>query len=127
MDRSEVGKRPTLVPEHRPAQDQATAFFPDFASFHEALEAAQLGIWSWDLLNSAVNWSPNLAALHGISPDQFDGSYAGFLNRIHEEDRTTIDAALQEAVQKRAGFRTRYRIARAPGAGERCFEITGTV
>ena len=127
MDRSEVGKRPTWGSEHRPAQDRATAFFPDFASFHEALEAAQLGIWSWDLRTNAVNWSPNLAALHGISPGQFNGSYAGFLSRIHEEDRTTVDAALQEAVQKRAGFRTRYRVARAAGAGERRIEISGTV
>lgn len=127
MDRSEVGKRSTLGSEHRPAQDRATAFFPDVVSFHEALEAAQLGIWSWDLRSSAVNCSPNLAALHGLSPDQFDGSYAGFLNRIHEEDRASVDVALQEAVQKRAGFRTRYRVGRAAGAGERRIEISGTV
>jgi len=127
MDRPEIVKRPKFGSDHRPAQDRATEFIPDFASLHEALEAAQLGLWSWDLAANTVSWSSNLAALHGFSPGEFDGSYAGFLDGVHGEDRATVDAALQEAVQKRDGFRTRYRLARMAGADERCIEMSGTV
>jgi PAS domain S-box-containing protein len=127
MDRSEVIKRPKFGSEPRPAHDQAIGFFPDFTTFHEALEAAQLGVWSWDLATNAVNWSSNLAALHGLPPGGFDGSYAGFLNGIKEEDRAAVNAALQKAVQKQSGFRTRYRVAHTANSDERWIATSGTV
>jgi two-component sensor histidine kinase len=127
MDRSEIIKRPKFGSEHRPEQDRATETFPDFATFHQALQAAQLGVWSWDLASNAMNWSSNLAALHGLPRGGFDGSYAGFLNSINEEDRTAVNAALQEAVQKRCGFRARYRVARAANGDERWIATSGTV
>ncbi|MGB6283312.1 MAG: HWE histidine kinase domain-containing protein [Xanthobacteraceae bacterium] len=127
MDRSEVIKRPKFGSEHRPAQGQATESFPDFTTFREALEAAQLGVWSWDLATNEVNWSSNLAALHGSPLGGFDGSYAGFLNGINEEDRAAVNAALQEAVQKRSAFRARYRVAHTANFDERWIATSGTV
>jgi PAS domain S-box-containing protein len=127
MDRPELVKRPKFGSEHRPAPDRATEFFQDFATFHQALAVAQLGVWSWDLASNAVSWSSNLAALHGLSPSAFDGSYAGFLNIINEEDRPAVNAALQEAVQKHSGFRTRYRTAPSPNSDERWIATSGTV
>src|ERR1700751_5871753 len=125
MDR--VIKRPKIGSEHRPAQDQAPEFFPNFTTVREAFEAAQLGVWSWDLATDAVSWSSNLAALHGLPPGSFDGSYAGFLKVIHEEDRAAVDAALQEAVQKQSGFGARYRVAHAANSGERWLATSGAV
>src|ERR1700751_2054597 len=127
MDRSEVIKRPKFGSEHRPARDQASELFPDFTTVHEAFEAAQLGAWSWDLATNVVSWSSNLAALHGLPPGGFDGSYAGFLKGKHEEDRAAVDAALKEASQKQSGFRTRYRVAHTANSGERWLATSGAV
>jgi two-component sensor histidine kinase len=127
MDRSEIIMRPKFGSEHRPAQDQATDLFPDFTTFHEAFGAAQLGVWSWDLTTNAVNWSSNLAALHGLPPGGFDGSYAGFLNGINEEGRAAVNSALQEAVQKQGNFRIRYRVARTANSEERWLATSGAV
>jgi PAS domain S-box-containing protein len=127
MDSPEIIKRPKFGSEYRPTLDRATEFFPDSAIFHKTLEAAQLGFWSWDLADNTVNWSSYLAALHGFSPNDFDGTYAGFLNSIHEEDRDAVDAALQGAVQKQNGFHVRYHLARTTDSDERCVEISGTV
>jgi two-component sensor histidine kinase len=131
MDRSEVIKRPKFGSEHRPAQDQArdqaNEFFPDFTTFHEALEAAQLGVWSWDLATNAVTWSGSLTALHGLPAAGFDGSYASFLNTINGEDRAAVNDALQEAVRKQSGFRTRYRVGHAANADARWIATSGTV
>jgi two-component sensor histidine kinase len=125
MDR--VIKRPKFGSEHRPPQDQASEFFPDVTTVHEAFEAAQLGVWSWDLATNAVSWSSNLAALHGLLPGGFDGSHAGFLRVINEEDRAAVNAALQEAVQKQSGFSTRYRLAHSANSGERWLATSGAV
>jgi two-component sensor histidine kinase len=131
MDRPGFNKRPQSRSEHRPAQDhaqdEAIDFFPDSTTFHEALEAAQLGVWSWDLATDGVQWSSNLAALHGLGPDVFDGSYAGFLACINEEDRADVDAALQDAVRKQSGFRTRYRVAHTGNSDERWIATSGTI
>ena len=127
MDRSESIKRPKFGSEHRRSQDRAAELFADFTTIHEALEAAQLGVWSWDLATNAVNCSSNLAALHCLPPGGFDGSYAGFLNCIHEEDRDEVNAALQEAVQKQSAFRTRYRVAHTASSDERWLATSGAV
>jgi len=127
MDRSESIKRPKFGLEHRRSQDQAAELFADFTTIHEALEAAQLGVWSWDLATNAVNCSSNLAALHCLPPGGFDGSYAGFLNCIHEEDRDAVNAALHEAVQKQSAFRTRYRVAHTASSDERWLATSGAV
>ena len=127
MDRSEVIKRPKFGSEHRLTQDQATELFPDFTTVHEALEAAQLGVWSWDLATNAVDWSSNLAALHGLPPGSFDGSYAGFLNVINEEDRGAVNAALQDAVRRQGAFRARYRIAHTTNSDECWLATSGAV
>ena len=127
MDRSESIKRPKFGSEHRRSQDQAAELFADFTTIHEALEAAQLGVWSWDLATNAVNCSSNLAALHCLPPGGFDGSYAGFLNCIHEEDRDAVNAALHEAVQKQSAFRTRYRAAHTASSDERWLATSGAV
>ena len=125
MDR--VIKRPKLGSEHRSAHGQASEFFPDFTTVHEAFDAAQLGVWSWDLATNAVSWSSNFAALHGLPPGGFDGSHSGFLRVINEEDRAAVNAVLQEAAQKRSGFRTRYRVAHTANSGERWLATSGAV
>ena len=127
MDRSEVIKRPKFGSEHRLTQDQTTELFPDFTTVHEALEAAQLGVWSWDLETNAVDWSSNLAALHGLPPGSFDGSYGGFLNVINEEDRGAVNAALQDAVRRQGAFRARYRIAHTTNSEECWLATSGAV
>ena len=125
MDTTETTKRPKLGSEHRPVQDNAKDLFPDVAIVREALEAAQLSIWSWDLATDAVSWSSKLAALHGIAPDVFNDSYDGFLDSVDAEDRARVDAALKEAICQRNGFRIRYRLARGSGSEERWIEASG--
>src|SRR4029077_2549799 len=107
----EAIKRPELSSERRPtqytardkaqekAQEKAQDFFPNFTTIREALKAAQIGIWSWDISNNTVSLSSNCAALHDLPAGGFDGSYRGYLSTITQEDRAGVDAALQEAVR----------------------------
>ena len=85
MNRSEVDSTKTAEPERAP-NDIAGAFFPDFATVRAALEAGQVGIWSWDVATNALTWSSNMEAIHGLPPGAFDGTYAFFERDIHEAD-----------------------------------------
>ena len=72
MDRPEAKKSATPEPERQP--DSATAFFPDFATVSAALEAGQMGIWSWDVATNATTWSSNIESMCGLPPGSFDGT-----------------------------------------------------
>ncbi len=68
-----------------------------------ALDAAQMGLWNWNITTDEVVWSPKCRALYGIAPD-VPMSYERFLQSLHPEDRERIDKALNRAVETR----TRY-------------------
>jgi PAS domain S-box-containing protein len=62
-----------------------------------AARMAGLGHWEWDLEAGLVSASDELCRLHGVEPGELDGSYAGFLDRVHPDDRMLVDGALRAA------------------------------
>jgi PAS domain S-box-containing protein len=126
MDRP-AGNSSTKEPERTPGEEPATAFFPDFATVRAALEAGQIGIWSWDLATNAVSWSSNVESICGFSQESFDGTFASFALGIHEEDRARVLEAFNETLRTGHPYRLRYRIAPRPGGDNIWIEATGTV
>ena len=110
-----------------PANTSVPEFFPDIATVYTALEAAKIGIWSWDIATGKVTWSSNLESIHGLPPGSFGGSYAGLLNSIHQDDRARVEASINEALRTRSAFRARYRAAQRDGRDERWVEASGLV
>jgi len=117
------GDRPAEAISHSADQE----FFPDFTTVRAALVSAQIGVWFWDGAAQTVTWSSNLEPLHGMAPGSFDGSYAGFLRTIHDDDRASVEAALQQALRVQSPFRARYRARRRDGRDECWLEATGTI
>ena len=52
-----------------------------------ALDAAEMGIWTWDVETGSVVWSDRLAPIHGLEPGEFDGSFEHYQALIHPDDR----------------------------------------
>ena len=52
-----------------------------------ALDAARMGTWEWDVATGKLTWSPQLEPIHGMAPGTFDGTFEGFMNLIHPDDR----------------------------------------
>jgi PAS domain S-box-containing protein len=110
-----------------PGLGNSAEFFPDFASVCAALEAAHIGVWSWDSASGKVIWSRNLESIHGMMPGRFDGTLACFLNCIHPDDRERVGSAIDDAQRSGTGFRARYRTAaqQKDGRDERWVEASG--
>lgn len=115
-------KRPERVNEQN-----ATAFFPDFATVRVALEAGQIGIWSWDIASNQVTWSSNIEAICGLPAGSFDGTFSSFDGNIHEQDRARVMQAVNKALRDGGPYRVRYRVAPREGRSEHWMEATGTV
>ncbi|MCI0553865.1 MAG: PAS domain S-box protein [Anaerolineae bacterium] len=63
-----------------------------------ALDAAQMGTWSWNIETGAVSWSEKIEPLFGMKPGEFDGKYETYLSLIHPEDLSDVQNAIERAL-----------------------------
>ena len=66
--------------------------------FALALEAAQLGTWTWDMAARTTEWDARLEELHGIAPGGFGGTFEDWVQAIHPEDRAECLARVERAL-----------------------------
>lgn len=81
-----------------------------------ALEAVAVGLWDWNVRTGDLWWSDNLAAIHGIPSDRFDGTFERFLEFIHPDDRPGFSDVLQRAVRSSDDFTAEFRVVGADTA-----------
>jgi PAS domain S-box-containing protein len=73
-----------------------------------AVEAAEVGTWTWDLQNGQLTWSERCKALFGLPPDQ-EVSYELYLACLHPDDRRKTDLVVQEAIRENKPYDVLYR------------------
>ena len=91
-----------------------------------ALDAASMGTWDWNLMTNEVQWSDNLARIHGLPPDAFDGTFASYEREIHPDDRERVLASVKRALTEGVPHDVEYRIV-APDGSVRWCEGKGRV
>lgn len=75
-----------------------------------ALKAGRMGTWSWDVQTNAVTWSPDLEAIHGLTPGTFAGTFEAFKADIHPDDRDGVVRAIEQALASTHEHHLDYRI-----------------
>ncbi|HEY2331837.1 MAG TPA: SpoIIE family protein phosphatase [Acidimicrobiales bacterium] len=81
----------------------------------DALRAAGMGVWDWNVVTGELIWDEQIARLHGFDPAEFDGTLSAFLSRIHPEDQPDVAAGIQEALGRGGAFHTEFRVQRPDG------------
>lgn len=81
-----------------------------------AFEVGRIGHWEWDARRNHIVWSDQLVAMYGVGPEDFGGTYQGFLGRIHEEDRDLIQRAVRDAISTRGDYEAEFRFVRKDGS-----------
>jgi two-component system sensor kinase FixL len=74
-----------------------------------AAEAAQLGVWEFDLTTQRIWMSDNVRQLFQFSPTG-EITYVQFEERVHPEDRQRRDRLMQQAILTGTGYENEYRI-----------------
>jgi len=59
-----------------------------------ALRGSQDGLWEWDLMSDRVQLSPRWKSMLGFEPDEITDDKAGWLGRVHTQDRAAFESAL---------------------------------
>jgi PAS domain S-box-containing protein len=63
-----------------------------------ALEAAQLGTWTWNMAAGTTVWDTRLEELHGMEPGEFGGTFDDWMASLHPEDRAQCVARVEQAL-----------------------------
>lgn len=76
----------------------------------QALEAAQMGSWEWNIETGAVTWSETLEPLHGLATGSFKGTFAAYNELIHPEDRQLLQDTIARAIGEHKDYDIEFRI-----------------
>jgi PAS domain S-box-containing protein len=74
-----------------------------------AMRGGSMGAWSRNLLTNAVWWSRELEELFGLEPGGFNRTEAGFFEFVHEDDRSAVRHAVDQAVSSRSDYIVEFR------------------
>lgn len=91
-----------------------------------ALEAGQMGTWSWDLCSGQLRGSPQLEAMHGLPRGSFPKTFDDFQQAIHPDDRDPVLAAIEQAILTGKEHHSEYRLV-LPSGDIRWVESRATV
>ena len=76
----------------------------------QAVDAARLGTWEYDLASKRMRWGGHFEALWGLKPGEFDGTIEGATSRVLPEDFARMKDAVAEARQARGAFNAELRV-----------------
>jgi PAS domain S-box-containing protein len=81
-----------------------------------ALEAANMGTWSWDIQTGVVEWSEKIESLFGMQKGEFDGKFETYTSMIHPDDFPLAQKTIQTSLEdKDINYLLEHRIIHPDG------------
>jgi len=97
-----------------------TALHESIAGHRLLAQAAEDGLWFWDIRAGSVEYSERMLAILGVGRDSMRGGLDAFMARLHAEDRPRVSAALQAHLDHRAPFGVTFRVRGPQGDYRTC-------
>ena len=91
-----------------------------------AMDAAQLGSWTWDIASGVTTWDERLEEMHGLPPGGFGGGYEDWVASLHPDDRATCIERVEQALAHPGPYELRHRTI-WPDGSLHSIECRGTV
>jgi len=82
----------------------------------EAESLARVGSWEWDIVADVVTWSDELYRIYGLEPQSLVPTYERFLERVHPDDRDSVDERNRTAFTDHQPFEDVKRVVRPDGS-----------
>lgn len=92
------------------------------ARLAEAQAVAQVGSWATELPSLEVSWSEETHRIFGTDPATFHPTHRAFLDRLHPDDRSRVDAAFVASLDTTSDHAIEHRIVLADGGVKHLLE-----
>jgi PAS domain S-box-containing protein len=89
-----------------------------------AMQSGRMGLWEWDAATNLISFSPLLERLLEYKNNEFNGTFAGWLEHIHPDDRQLVTQEVSKARQTEEVTSFKYRV-NMPEGSERWITTTG--
>ncbi|HKK65576.1 MAG TPA: PAS domain S-box protein [Clostridia bacterium] len=66
----------------------------------ETQKMAQIGSWTFDILNDRIYWTDEVYRIFGLEPKAFAATYEAFLEAVHPADRSRVDEAYMSSLEQ---------------------------
>ncbi|MCP4147800.1 MAG: PAS domain-containing protein [bacterium] len=91
-----------------------------------ALEAADIGLWEWNLKSQRFTWSENIERLFALKSGTFKSTYDHFLSLIHRDDKELLNSTFIRAIDSLQPYDEEFRVL-WPDKNIRWMRIRGNV
>lgn len=108
-------------------EDQVTASEKptlDGETLANALDAADVGVWEWDLTSAELFFSETLTKIFGLAPGTFDRTVESFNALVHPDDQRRVADAIDRAHFEGVPYDIEYSIC-PPSGGRRWIAAKG--
>jgi len=83
--------------------------------FRAAVEASDIGLWVYDVVEDSVVWSASMCRIAGVTDDDRPRSYADWRELVHPEDLARVEAMVQESLLRGEYPDLEHRLLRKDG------------
>lgn len=81
----------------------------------EAQHIARVGNWVWDISSNNITWADEIYRIFGIEKHAHELDYSDFIERLHPEDRDSVEGAVKAAIENNAPYNLQHRVVRPDG------------
>ena len=81
-----------------------------------AIQSSKMGAWERDLASDVVWWSEELEHIFGLESGTFSETENAFYDLVHEDDRATLWAEVENAIKEHRGYIVEFRFRHAGGS-----------
>jgi len=82
----------------------------------KAQAIAKTGSWVYDLKNGKLRWSKEIYTMFEVDKNDSDNLYEKFINRVHPDDRKTLEGAYSLSLKNQTGYSLEHRLLMADGS-----------
>ncbi len=80
-----------------------------------AKKAGNFGIWDFDIATGKLSWDDRSKELHGVSSQDFKGTFDDWAKAVHPDDLGRTQEVFQQAIRQSDAFDAEYRVVHKDG------------
>jgi diguanylate cyclase (GGDEF)-like protein/PAS domain S-box-containing protein len=88
----------------------------NFQRLQVATDAAQLGVWEYNISEQSLIWDKRMYELYGVTTGQFTEAYSFWENALSPKDMKQALSALSETINSKHPFKNEFRVLHPDGS-----------